>query len=720
MPPKKHGRGVKNKGKGRPKSADKTEPDSEEEREKNRLRQAEHRGQDSTPKKKTERYPSSAQLSLNSPSASKKRMGRPPGNPSGSETPNTRRLKNTESHQRSRHTAKVTRVRSEAAKAMWERKRKAEGGGSSTESDLETDAGPRRLDFGDETGDDGDGGDLEAVGDDDEINADSQVVEKSSRTIEKPIGSLKRAYYYGKLAILTEAFHENTRGRYENIDVCVRLLKHGGDVINLDKMEIKIDYEMHYKYEQYSSVDVRTIQRKATAIRQVLRGINEPEIVLEDMLLATLMSQSVTAYLLQQVGVVVPDHLLPKFQLAAKMYVKAKNDLMNKRTGSDADRFLCNKAALATAKEAHLSVANHGDVQILRRAIGSSWEYANRILKAIEEGKEESLFERATRKDAIKASEWPQRLAEFAKLPSNSRGCPGKETISIAYGVRVPKYLLVKKKKDVLQSFLTINEGCTFGAKTLDREWPQNVVTPTSRDLQRNVCPIHANARRLQTCLKKNLDVDIPTSVRLMCASSICVKPGCDVLDPLTWDANCVDAKCRDCPQQETYVSPDMRDVQLRLALWGTKVDEVKGKPINALHEYVMTFGEVADRFDKFLPKLVKHVYNAAVQWDREKMCREEMEELTVTTVEDYQQNILLTHSEETTTSHYTANQVQLALFPVSVSFRLPGEEKPRKGGICYITSDRIHDFSQVELFEANVFTFLKERYNLTPKVWHR
>ena len=133
MPPKKHGRGVKNKGKGRPKSADKAETDSEEERETWRKQKAGYRGQDSTPRKKTDRYPSTAQLSLNSPSASRRR-GRPPENPSGSDTPNTRRLKNTESQRRIRHTTKVKRVRSHAANVMWENKRKAEGGGSSTES----------------------------------------------------------------------------------------------------------------------------------------------------------------------------------------------------------------------------------------------------------------------------------------------------------------------------------------------------------------------------------------------------------------------------------------------------------------------------------------------------------------------------------------------------------------------------------------------------------
>ena len=95
---------------------------------------------------------------------------------------------------------------------------------------------------------------------------------------------------------------------------------------------------------------------------------------------------------------------------------------------------------------------------------------------------------------------------------------------------------------------------------------------------------------------------------------------------------------------------------------------------------------------------------------------------------------------EETTTAHYTANQVhlscmhdghvyvcysnvyqvQLAIFPVSISYTLPGDETPRKGGICFISSDLVHDFSQVARMERRVFSYLKEKYGVVPTVWHR
>ena len=40
------------------------------------------------------------------------------------------------------------------------------------------------------------------------------------------------------------------------------------------------------------------------------------------------------------------------------------------------------------------------------------------------------------------------------------------------------------------------------------------------------------------------------------------------------------------------------------IALWGKKMDPVKKKVTNNLHNYELTFGEVVARFDEELPKL--------------------------------------------------------------------------------------------------------------------
>ena len=156
------------------------------------------------------------------------------------------------------------------------------------------------------------------------------------------------------------------------------------------------------------------------------------------------------------------------------------------------------------------------------------------------------------------------------------------------------------------------------------------------------------------------------------------------------------------------------------VALWGNKYDAVKGKMINNIHDYTFTIGELAGKFDEELLKLAKHIYTAAKQWEACKASAENLEPHIVVTIEDYQQNISVTHQEETTTAHFTANVAAVACYPVIVKFKLPGEERSRKGGIVFLSADRKHDFQQIEVFERKVFEYLRENYQLDPKIWYR
>ena len=100
----------------------------------------------------------------------------------------------------------------------------------------------------------------------------------------------------------------------------------------------------------------------------------------------------------------------------------------------------------------------------------------------------------------------------------------------------VQKYILNKKRGDVIEDFKQKNPECKFSKQILNREWPQNVVTPSTRDLNRNVCPIHSNARRIEKCLKKHgLLADTPSSCRLMSAQRIGQKYRVNAIFPLSW-----------------------------------------------------------------------------------------------------------------------------------------------------------------------------------------
>ena len=101
--------------------------------------------------------------------------------------------------------------------------------------------------------------------------------------------------------------------------------------------------------------------------------------------------------------------------------------------------------------------------------------------------------------------------------------------------------------------------------------------------------------------------------------------------------------------------------------------------------------------------------------------------------------------AEETTTSHFTANVAAVAMYPVVVKWR-DGQGTERKGGIVYLSADRRHDFQQathttnltviipptslssssssssfqVEFFEKEVFSYLREHHGVNARVWHR
>jgi hypothetical protein len=136
---------------------------------------------------------------------------------------------------------------------------------------------------------------------------------------------------------------------------------------------------------------------------------------------------------------------------------------------------------------------SHGNVALVASLVNSTRVYAQKLLKAVATGREKTLYVRND-KLGIKKTDWPSQLQEFSKQPQNSRSCPGFEDISVAYGKRLPKFLALKSKVEIVDTFKK-STACPFATSTLLRVFPQNVVQPTERDLQRNACPEHANFR---------------------------------------------------------------------------------------------------------------------------------------------------------------------------------------------------------------------------------
>ena len=85
----------------------------------------------------------------------------------------------------------------------------------------------------------------------------------------------------------------------------------------------------------------RTIGRKANKVRVVLMECDEPEIILEDLLLSTVLNKGFTSLLLEEAGVLVPDHLQPRFKVISRKYNEIKDGLVSHRKGDDL--FLANR-----------------------------------------------------------------------------------------------------------------------------------------------------------------------------------------------------------------------------------------------------------------------------------------------------------------------------------------------------------------------------------------
>ena len=155
---------------------------------------------------------------------------------------------------------------------------------------------------------------------------------------------------------------------------------------------------------------------------------------------------------------------------------------------------------IAVARKASLSTENHSDITTLSDATNCSRQFAKTVLDAIASGTENGLLKRNLRCDSIKATHWPNEISSFVLGPENSCAVPGHEGVSVRYGVRRPKYVLLDSKGNIAQHFKEANPDCPFSTSLIAREFPQNAVSASKRERERNTCPYHANARRILKC----------------------------------------------------------------------------------------------------------------------------------------------------------------------------------------------------------------------------
>ena len=366
-----------------------------------------------------------------------------------------------------------------------------------------------------------------------------------------------------------------------------------------------------------------------------------------------------------------------------------------------------------------------GEISALATAIGSSAKFASKVLTAVSNNNTEDLFKKKTRSNSISDTDIPDRLTEFLTNAEHSRALPGNESVSVAYGRRMPKFLLKKSKIELAEAFKKENPDVTFSTRLLLREWPANFVPPSSKDQERNVCPLHSNLRRVFDGLRKvGAAGNLPKSVRAMCSLTICQDHPFDPLVPLSWPPQCALGQCAHCPDLSVDL-PENRDTSVHFLQWqkglSSKCD-AKGnaREITSLFPVTLDLDSAVKKLKSFFPQMKIHVFVASQQYEALRLRSTSLKAGDLLTIEDYTMNFDIQYMETTTSSHYTANTVTFAGYPVAVRYFDPIKQELSKGAIIFISEDKLHDYQQVERMEKRTVEICEEKCGQSIKNWNR
>ena len=333
-----------------------------------------------------------------------------------------------------------------------------------------------------------------------------------------------------------------------------------------------------------------------------------------------------------------------------------------------------------------------------------------KVLEAINTGTEENLYDKNLRNDSIKFTPWMDEIKKFVLSEENSRAVPGQETVSIRYNVRKEKYVLQKSKYEIAKAFKELHPDCLFKTSTLIREFPQNAVTPTNRDMERNRCPTHTNVRQLVKSLHKiGVAKELPISCRGAAWEIMCKdKDGVNVHQPVSWNKDCAYSDCTNCPQvnlkiPKTYTHGGKQKPVPKLVTfsqWEKAHNPQKGKKTFSLVKHTINVNEAVDQLVDMLPELKRHIYASHNQWHAHSTYRNNLSATSVITIEDYQQNMEIVYSEMPTTTAYSGNKASVAMYPIVFEYIDDDTGELQKIANVFMSDDKQHDHQQVIFIE--------------------
>ena len=443
-----------------------------------------------------------------------------------------------------------------------------------------------------------------------EVSLDEEMREEEVE-LEKPKAS-SVTNFNAKLRAVKELMIEMTL--LEKVDVTVRILTlHDMDD---EKLGIRIsskDAKAHLA-QGISQLSAYKVREKAQHILDIVESHAEAERMLASLLQDQVYQQDVAVSHLTAAGVQVDDGFLTRRQLARKITMEEYRRVTSTRHQENRDISI--KMAISIAKKCNFTLERYSDLTVFAECMGCSLVFAKKVLQAVGKGDTKSLFKRSRKKD------WPGVLREFLDKPMYSRLVPGNDTVSMYYGHRVPKVLLLTTRTKVLQEFKADHPDCPFSVRTLLREMPANYVTMTARDFGRNACVTHTNFRHLvRHLLNQGILQDTLNSCRFLASKSLCSSySSFNPLSPITWQECCAVQECDKCPGFTLTCPREKEGVMVDLAQWENKFCTIKQKKIHSLFSTSISIKDLVSKFNKELTKITGHIYRAARIWDTYKV----------------------------------------------------------------------------------------------------
>ena len=125
--------------------------------------------------------------------------------------------------------------------------------------------------------------------------------------------------------------------------------------------------------------------------------------------------------LFSEASVVIDIEYLPKcFIVSRKASLIAEELVTSRRNVSESTKKTGIDFVVSIAKRCFLSTQSHWDITILANARSCHFDFAKKVLQAIQSGDEQSLYTHNTKCNATKATHWPEEISKFVLNESNS------------------------------------------------------------------------------------------------------------------------------------------------------------------------------------------------------------------------------------------------------------------------------------------------------------